>query len=382
MSGAVADASPLAQAKRIVVKIGSALVADGAAPRQDWLNDLATDIAQMRASGREIILVSSGAIALGRGLLGPGALKRLEEKQAAAALGQPLLMAALAQAFATHDLPVAQSLLTLEDTENRRRWLNARATLETLLSAGALPVINENDTVATDEIRYGDNDRLAARVAQMLSADVLVLLSDVDGLYSADPNHDTAARHVPIIRELTSDHAAMAGGANRAAGLGSGGMETKLAAARIAWSAGCATAITLGNRPRPLQKLAEGARATWILPPLSPGKAREIWLRGHLTPEGAMQVDAGAAKALIGGASLLPVGLSAVEGTFARGAAVAVKDPDGHIIAKGLTAYSSADAARMCGLQSDAVAAVLGYRGRPALIHRDDMILEKRGTQD
>ncbi len=379
MSGAQMAGSPLVSARRIVVKTGSALVADGASARQDWLNDLAADIADMRRAGREIVLVSSGAIALGRGLLGTAMPRRLEDKQAAAALGQPLLMAALTQAFASHDLPVAQSLLTLEDTENRRRWLNARATLETLLAAGAVPVINENDTVATDEIRYGDNDRLAARVAQMLSADVLVLLSDIDGLYTGDPNLDGAAEHIAQLSEISDAHEQMAGAANPKAGLGSGGMVTKLAAAKIAWGAGCATAITLGDRARPLSALAEGARATWVLPPLSPGKAREVWLRGHLMPEGAMLIDAGAAQALRGGASLLAAGLNGVEGQFARGAAVAVKGPDGAVVAKGITAYSSADAARIAGLQSDAVAAVLGYRGRPALIHRDDMVLEKGG---
>jgi len=378
VSTADIDRSRLSEAKIIVVKVGSALVTDGAKPRQDWLNQLAADIAQMRAGGREIILVSSGAIALGRSFLGSEPLKKLEDKQAAAALGQPLLMAALSQAFAAHDLPVAQSLLTLEDTENRRRWLNARATLKTLLAAGALPVINENDTVATDEIRYGDNDRLAARVAQMIGADVLVLLSDIDGLYTADPRVDSTAEHLDVITELNAAHDQMAGASNPASGIGSGGMVTKLAAARIAWRAGCATVITRGDRPRPLAELLDGARATWILPPLSPDKAREVWLRGHLRPEGALLVDAGAAKALEAGASLLPVGLVQVEGEFARGAAVAVKGPEGQVIAKGITAYSSADAARMAGLKTDAVEAVLGYRGRPALIHRDDLVLESR----
>ena len=378
MTAADIDRSRLSEAKIIVVKVGSALVTDGAKPRQDWLNQLAADIAQMRAGGREIILVSSGAIALGRSFLGSEPLKKLEDKQAAAALGQPLLMAALSQAFSAHDLPVAQSLLTLEDTENRRRWLNARATLRTLLAAGALPVINENDTVATDEIRYGDNDRLAARVAQMIGADVLVLLSDIDGLYTADPRVDSSAEHLGAITELNAAHDQMAGVSNPASGIGSGGMVTKLAAARIAWRAGCATVITRGDRPRPLAELLEGARATWILPPLSPDKAREIWLRGHLKPEGALLVDAGAAKALEAGASLLPVGLVQVEGEFARGAAVAVKGPEGQVIAKGVTAYSSADATRMVGLKTDAVEAVLGYRGRPALIHRDDLVPESR----
>ncbi len=375
MTRLASSMSPLNDARRIVVKIGSALVADGSRARQAWLNDLARDIAELRDSGREIILVSSGAIALGRGHLGDAVPKRLEDKQAAAALGQPLLMAALRRAFEGHNIPVAQTLLTLEDTESRRRWLNARATLETLLSAGAIPVINENDTVATDEIRYGDNDRLAARVAQMISADVLVLLSDIDGLYTRDPRKDAAAEHVATITELTAAHVSMAGQPNQVAGIGSGGMITKLAAAKIAWSAGCATAITLGDRPKPLTALAMGARATWILPRLTPDKARQAWLSGHLAPEGSVCVDAGAVAALKKGASLLPVGLTGVNGDFSRGAAVLIKGTDGQLVAKGVIAYSSAEAARIIGLQSDAVSTVLGYRGRPALIHRDDLIL-------
>lgn len=368
------EQSPLKSASRIVVKIGSALVTHGDRVRQNWLNRLARDIAGFQARGQDIILVSSGAIALGRGHLGPQRPRKLEDKQAAAALGQPLLMAAMAEAFRHVNVPVAQSLLTLEDTENRRRWLNARATLDVLLGAGALPVINENDTVATDEIRYGDNDRLAARVAQMVSADVLVLLSDIDGLYTADPRKDPAAQHIPVIRELTAAHDEMAGEPNADAGVGSGGMATKLTASRIAWQAGCATVITIGDREQPLNAIECGETATWILPPLSPSKAREVWLQGHLTPEGAFWIDAGAAHALANGASLLPVGLCKVEGRFSRGAAVAIKDETGQVIAKGITAYASDDAARIQGLQSDAVADVLGYQGRPALIHRDDLV--------
>jgi glutamate 5-kinase len=363
-------------AKRVVVKIGSALVAEAGSARQSWLDSLASDITMQRQLGQEVILVSSGAIALGRDKLGSDRPRKLEEKQAAAALGQPLLMAAISSAFAKDGTPVAQALLTLEDTENRRRWLNARATLETLLSAGAVPIINENDSVATDEIRYGDNDRLAARVAQMVGADALILLSDVDGLYSADPRNDAAARHIPVIEALTAEHDDMAGDINREADVGSGGMATKLAAARIAQAAGCMTVITLGTTPHPIAKLLDGGKATWVLPSMTPEKAREIWLRGHLTPEGTVVVDAGAATALRAGASLLPVGVTRVEGHFARGAAVAIKDDSGTLIGKGVTAYSSDDAARIAGLQSDAVEAQLGYRGRPALVHRDDLILE------
>lgn len=367
----------LESAKRIVVKVGSALIADAGSVRQTWLNQLASDIVARRAAGQEIILVSSGAIALGRNKLGPDRPRKLEEKQAAAALGQPLLMAALTQAFAPYDTPVAQTLLTLEDTENRRRWLNARATLETLLGAGAIPVINENDSVATDEIRYGDNDRLAARVAQMMSADVLVLLSDIDGLYTADPRQNPEAEHLPILTDLTADHDAMASGSNAQADLGSGGMITKLTAARIAQSAGCSTVITQGSNDHPLQALLGGARATWILSTLSPDTARQIWLKGHLTPEGSISIDAGAATALSGGASLLPVGVVSTDGDFARGAAVAIKNPDGQTIAKGISAYSSVDISRIAGLQTDQIEQELGYRGRPAVVHRNDLVLER-----
>ncbi|MEM7328607.1 MAG: glutamate 5-kinase [Pseudomonadota bacterium] len=363
-------------AKRVVVKIGSALIAEHGHARQDWLTSLATDISDLRANGQEVILVSSGAIALGRNRLGPDRPKKLEEKQAAAALGQPLLMTAMTTAFAPHEVTVAQALLTLDDTENRRRWLNARATLDTLLSAGVVPIINENDSVATDEIRYGDNDRLAARVAQMVGADVLILLSDVDGLYTADPRTDDSAEHIARVTELTAEHEMMAGDINQNADLGSGGMTTKLAAARIAQSAGCTTVITLGTPQRPIRTLLEGGRATWILSELTPDKAREVWLKGHLTPEGAVHVDAGASSALNQGASLLPVGVTRIEGEFLRGAAVAIKDPAGATIAKGIIAYSSEDAARIAGLQSDQIARELGYRGRPALVHRNDLVLE------
>ncbi len=367
--------NPLQRARRIVVKTGSALIADGADARTDWLGELAADIAALRADGREVILVSSGAVALGRPALGGGAPKRLEEKQAAAAFGQPRLMRELDRVFAPHGIPVAQALLTLADTESRRRWLNARATLETLLAAGGLPVINENDTVATDEIRYGDNDRLAARVAQMVSADALILLSDIDGLYTADPRRDPDARHLPWLSQIAPEHDAMAGGANAEAGFGSGGMATKLAAARIAHAAGCATAITLGDRPRPLSALMDGARATWIVPDVTPETARRTWLAGHLKPEGVLHVDAGAVQALLGGASLLPVGVRGVEGRFERGAAVEVRGPDGVAVAKGVVAYGAEDIALIAGQQSEAVAERLGWRGRPAIIHRDDLVL-------
>lgn len=371
------SADTLQKAGRIVIKIGSALIAENGVARQAWLSQLAQDIADRRHAGQDVVLVSSGAIALGRNQLGSERPRKLEEKQAAAAIGQPLLMTAMATAFAPHKLTVAQALLTLEDTENRRRWLNARATLETLLNAGAVPVINENDSVATDEIRYGDNDRLAARVAQMIGADALVLLSDIDGLYTTDPRRDETAQHIADLSELTAEHDAMAGDINQNADLGSGGMITKLAAARIAQSAGCTTIIAQGDRSQPLTALLDGARATSIRSTLTPDTAREIWLRGHLTPEGSVFVDQGAAKALADGASLLPVGITRVDGQFLRGAAVAIKAPTGEIIAKGISAYSSEDAARIAGLQSDRIEQVLGYRGRPALVHRNDLVLER-----
>lgn len=367
----------LSQAKRLVVKIGSALVSETNTLRSEWLEQLAADIAFLRSKGTQVILVSSGAIALGRAFLGKTPPKKLEEKQAAAALGQPVLMAALSSAFAPHDIVVAQALLTLDDTENRRRWLNARATLETLLDAGVLPVINENDTVATDEIRYGDNDRLAARVAGMMGADILLLLSDVDGLYTADPRTDETARHISHLSEVTPDVERMAGGINQDAALGSGGMVTKLAAAKIAYASGCTTIITQGRETCPLRAIIDGARATWIVPPLSPDKARETWLRSHLNPEGMITLDSGAVTAVQKGASLLPVGVSDVRGRFERGAAVALKDPEGTLIGKGISAYSAIDIARLKGLHSDAVEAVLGYRGRPAIVHRDDLVLDK-----
>ncbi|MEQ9315546.1 MAG: glutamate 5-kinase [Henriciella sp.] len=367
----------MGEARRIVIKTGSALIASKGEPRRDWIAGLAADIAKLKQDGREIVWVSSGAVALGRAHLGPGAPKKLEEKQAAAALGQPLLMAAIADALRPHDIPAAQALLTLEDTERRRRWLNARATLDTLLAAGAVPVINENDTVATEEIRYGDNDRLAARVAQMLSADVLILLSDIDGLYTADPRRDPSATHIPRLTELTEEHDAMAGAANEASGVGSGGMATKLAAAKIAYGAGCATAITLGDRPSPIGALQSGERATWIVPPVSPATARQTWLKGHLTPEGAVLVDAGAVKALKSGSSLLAVGVTGVDGKFEKGAAVAVRGPTGESVAKGVTAYDAAEILKIAGLHTDALESRLGYRGRPAVIHRDDLVLEK-----
>ena len=369
--------SPLHKAKRVIIKTGSALIADeDGNARSDWLASLAGDIVKWRAAGREVVLVTSGAIALGKASLTCTQPRRLDEKQAAAALGQPRLMAALAEAFAPHKLTVAQALLTLEDTENRRRWLNARATLETLLEAGIIPIINENDTVATEEIRYGDNDRLAARVAQMVSADVLVLLSDVDGLYTADPHKDGSAEHIPTLKTLTPEIDAMASGANETAGVGSGGMATKLVAARIAQEAGCATVITLGDRPTPLGALETGERASWILANDTPANAKQSWLMGHIHAEGTLTIDAGAIKALKDGASLLPVGVVSISGQFQRGAILSVEDAQGQQIAKGITAYSATDLALIAGHKSEKIEAILGGKTRrPAIIHRDDLVL-------
>ncbi|MDP1618948.1 MAG: glutamate 5-kinase [Phenylobacterium sp.] len=364
----------LAQARRIVVKVGSALlVAKDGTPDRAWLNALAVDIARLRARGQQILIVSSGSIALGRRRLG---LTRraltLPEKQAAAAAGQSALMRAWEEALEPHGLNAAQILLTRDDTEVRRRWLNARATVETLLELGVVPVVNENDTVVTEEIRYGDNDRLAARVAQMIGADALVLLSDIDGLYTADPRRDPAATHIPRLSQLTPEIEAMAGGANAGAGVGTGGMATKLAAARIAQSAGCATLITLGARPAPLGAVEDGAKATIIAPAVTPGAAYKAWIAGSLSPSGAILVDAGAARALQAGKSLLAAGVRRIEGRFGKGDAVSIRLEDGPEIGRGLARYDAAEAERICGLRSDAIEGVLGYTSGP-VIHADDL---------
>ena len=371
-------ANGLDDAKRIVIKIGSALLVEESSGgiRRRWLEALADDVAALRAEGREVILVSSGAIAVGRRHLGlaAGSL-RLEEKQAAAATGQIRLAHAYQEALARHGITVAQILLTLEDTEDRRRHLNARATLATLLKLESVPVINENDTVATSEIRFGDNDRLAARVAAMIAADALVLLSDIDGLYTADPKLDGEAAHIPEIAELTPEIEAMAGEA--LPGYSSGGMVTKLAAARIAIGAGCRMAIADGRRINPLAAIAEGARCSWFLPAGSPRSARKKWIAGALKPVGSLIVDDGALKALAGGKSLLPAGVIAVEGSFDRGDAVRVLDRAGRQVARGLSAYSASDAQRIMGHKSREIETLLGYRGRDEMIHRDDLVVER-----
>ncbi len=365
-------------AQRIVVKIGSSLVNDpvNGGARLSWLTDLAADIAKFRARGQSVLLVSSGSVAIGKPFLSNVHKPlRLEEKQAAAAVGQPILMRALTDAFAKFDITLAQGLITLDDTEIRRRWLNARETLATLRDNDILAVVNENDTVATKEMRYGDNDRLSARVAQMVEADVLVLLSDVDGLYTADPRRDPNARHMQRIDAITDEIRAAAGGANAETGVGTGGMSTKVEAAEIAYGAGSATVIARGDVKTPLSDIEAGGRSTWIVPAMTPGTARDVWLRGHLTPSGTIIVDDGAVEALNSGASLLAVGIIDVKGFFERGEAVSINTKSGKEIAKGLTAYNSADLLRIKGQQSGALQSRLGYPPRSAAIHRDDMIV-------
>lgn len=364
----------LSDAKRIVIKIGSSLLVDDerGLPAYAWLAALAEDVVAMRAAGQSVLVVSSGAIALGRRALGLSRSTRLNEKQAAAAAGQARLMAAYESAFAPHGVTVAQALLTADDTERRRRWLNARATLETLLELGALPIVNENDTVATLEIRYGDNDRLAARTAQMISADALVLLSDVDGLYTADPRSTPNASFVPEVSEITREIEAMAGDPGA---LGSGGMRTKVEAARIATAAGCTVAITHGRTLHPLAALKAGARATWFKPAATPRAAYKAWIAGALAPRGALSIDAGAATALRSGKSLLVSGVTEVAGAFEKGDAVLIVGAEGVELGRGLARYDANDARRSRGLRSADIPAVLGYDAGPVIVHVDDLVL-------
>ena len=365
------------------MKVGSALLVDAESARvnRTWLETLVEDLLRLRRRGQRVILVSSGAIALGRRRLGlkHGTL-RLEESQAAAAVGQIRLAHAYKELLESNDVTVAQVLLTLEDSERRRRYLNARATLESLLELGALPVINENDTVATAEIRYGDNDRLAARVAQMTGADCLVLLSDVAGLYSADPNRDPNARLVREVRQLTPEIEAMGG--RSASRLGSGGMAAKIAAARIALAAGCHMCIAAGAPRHPLRRIEEGAECTWFIPTATPAAARKQWIAGTLRPAGAITIDAGALRALLEGRSLLPAGVTGTRGRFDRGDTVSVLTSDGSEVARGIIAYSDGDAARIMGRKSSEIAELLGFRGRDEMIHRDDLVLLRPEAAD
>ncbi|MFQ5567411.1 MAG: glutamate 5-kinase [Paracoccaceae bacterium] len=371
----MSGAGLLTRARRLVVKVGSVLLVEPAsgALHSEWLAGLAADLADCRAAGQQVVVVSSGAIALGRRTLelGQGML-RLEQAQAAAAVGQTRLARAWEEALQPHGLQTAQVLMTLDDTQNRRRYLNGRATLETLLGLGVVPVVNENDTVATDEIRYGDNDRLAARVAMMAGADVLVLLSDIDGLYTADPRQDPAASHLAEITEVTADIEAMAGGAGTAGA--SGGMKTKLLAAKTAMQGGCAMAVMKGDAGRPLSALAAGARATWFRPQASPAAARKKWIAG-MKSAGALVIDAGAVAALRNGKSLLPAGVRRVDGRFERGDPVAVMTETGETVGAALAGYSSGEARAIAGQKSDRIPGILGYPGRAALAHRDDMVI-------
>ncbi|MDP7418676.1 MAG: glutamate 5-kinase [Gammaproteobacteria bacterium] len=367
---------PLKDASRVVVKIGSSLLIDKDDGRlnRDWLESLAGELAGMIRRGQQVMLVSSGAIALGRTYLGmeTGNL-RLEEYQAAAASGQVILVQAYQELMGRHDLKVAQILLTPDDTENRRRYLNARSTLDTLLERGVLPVINENDTVATQEIRYGDNDRLAARVAEMASAECLVLLSDVDGFYDADPTTESDARLIPEIHEITSELAELAGESRTA--YGSGGMATKLAAARICMRAGTSTLIANGHTTGPLTAVADGGACTWFLPSRTPLAARKQWIAGTLTPGGSLAIDAGAEQALRKGGSLLPVGVRSVDGDFQRGDAVLIVSPEGQKIAHGLVAYDSEEARLIMGARSQEIESRIGYQGGDEIVHRDNLVL-------
>ena len=365
-------------ARRIVVKIGSALLADRAtgALKAEWLASLLDDVAALSAQGKQIVLVSSGAIALGRHALKlPKGPLALEQSQAAASVGQISLAHAYQELCAKRGLTAAQILLTLGDTEQRRRYLNARQTVETLLALGAIPVVNENDTVATTEIRYGDNDRLSARVASMVSADCLVLLSDIDGLYTAPPASNPDARHIPLVTAITAEIEAMAGDAGTE--LSKGGMKTKVEAGKIALAAGTNMVITTGKVMNPLRAIAEGSTVTWFLAGTDPVTAKKRWIAGQLESKGQLHIDVGAERALAAGKSLLPAGVTRVEGTFDRGDAVIIRAHDGREIGRGLIAYGKADAERIAGKRSGEIEGILGFSGRDFLIHRDDMALSR-----
>lgn len=364
--------------RRLVVKIGSALLVDDTSRiNRNWLNDLAEDVALLRAAGHQVLIVSSGAVALGSHVLGINPRRsRLEELQAAAAAGQVQLVHAYQDALGRHNINAAQILLTPDDTEVRRRFLNVRGTLEKLLEHDVIPIINENDTVATDELRYGDNDRLAARVAQVVMADGLILLSDVDGFYTADPRANAEAQFIASVDNITEEHLEMAG--DSGSNLGSGGMRTKLLAARIATHAGCVTIVASGAIERPLHALANGGKCTVFAAEATPAAARKQWLAGMLTVCGELRLDVGAAVALKSGNSLLPVGMTEVIGHFRRGDAVTLVGADGRELGCGLAAYASDEAIVIKGCRSEQIEGKLGYRGRSVMVHRDDMVLFDR----
>jgi len=360
---------------RLVIKVGSSLlVGENGELNRAWLDGLAEDIADLHHKGREVLVVSSGAIAIGSTVLGINKRRaKLEDLQAAAAAGQVQLAHAYREALMAHDITTAQVLLTPEDTENRRRFLNARGTLGRLLDRSVVPIINENDTVATEEIRYGDNDRLAARVAQMLMADALLLLSDVDGFYTADPGANSDAEHIPVVCGITDEMLGMAG--ETRSDIGSGGMSTKVQAARIATHAGCSTIISSGAVQRPVNALLNGARCTVFRAEGTPTAVRKQWLAGALEVNGVLVIDAGAAHALRDGNSLLPVGIAAISGEFGRGDIVTLTDKHGTELGRGLAEYSRDDASRLLGCRSEQIEERLGYRGRPVMVHRDELVL-------
>jgi glutamate 5-kinase len=362
--------------RRIVVKVGSSLLVDANAGRVNasWLASLAADLAQLHAEQRDIMVVSSGAIALGRAVLKlPRGPLKLEDSQAAAAVGQIALARTWTEVLATYGITAGQLLVTLGDTEERRRYLNARNTMAKLFEWRAVPVINENDTVATNEIRYGDNDRLAARVATMASADLLVLLSDIDGLYDAPPNENNGAQLIPLVERITPEIEAMAGAAGSE--LSRGGMQTKIEAAKIATTGGTHMVIASGRVDHPLRAITDGTRCTWFLTPANPVTSRKRWIAGSLEPKGTLTIDAGAVAALRRGKSLLPAGVIRVDGEFARGDAVIVRGPDGHEVGRGLIAYDAADAEKIRGQSTSDIVLILGVEGRAAMIHRDDLVL-------
>ncbi|WP_274423256.1 glutamate 5-kinase [Chelativorans sp. YIM 93263] len=371
----------LSSYRRVTVKIGSALLVDRAKGlKKEWLKALVGDIARLASGGAEVLVVSSGSVALGRTILGLDKhTLRLEESQAAASVGQIALAGAWSGELGRHGLNSGQVLVTLGDTEERRRYLNVRETISALFRMGAIPIINENDTVATSEIRYGDNDRLAARVATMMSCDLLILLSDVDGLYTAAPERDPEARFIPVVEAITPEIEAMGGSA--ASELSRGGMRTKLDAGRIATGAGVAMVIASGKQLNPLSAIENGARFTLFEPSQTPVRAYKTWIAGQLEPAGRIVIDAGALKALQQGKSLLPAGVRSVSGGFARGDTVAIIGPNGREAGRGLVAYDAADAVKIAGLKTGDIAGVLGYEARAAMVHRDDLVLSHSASQ-